>query len=346
MSLTPAYKFTVGGQLVDTTDEPQASTLVDLLVRLDMHVASNEFKLILGNIGHFTPEREDEGLIELGYADQEGELIQVAKGKVDVVEQGSTLDHIHGYSDAAILLRAFTDQTFESKTAGDIVKDLASQAGVDTANFESGIDFPAYVIDGQKSFYQHMQDLAVLCGFDLYFNSDNQLVFQQFSGGNQVHVFNHASHIIELKVDFSAPLSAKVEAWGESGSNNGNESWAWLTKDFSGLRGNAGGIANNGVPNNSSSLRLERSALRTGEAAQKAADAALTELGRQTMRGHLLSVGRPQVKLGDTIRLSGLPEDPLNQIYQVRGVTHRITKLTGFTTQVMFRSIDSNLAGF
>jgi hypothetical protein len=346
MSLTPAYKLTVGGQLVDTTDEPQASTLVDLLVRLDMHVASDEFKLILGNIGHFRPEREDDGIIELGYADQEGELVQVAKGKLDSVEQGSTRDHIHGYSDAVILLRSFTEQTFESKTAGDIVKELASQAGVDTANIESGINFPAYVIDGQKSFYQHMQNLAALCGFDLYFDSDNQLVFQRFSGGNQVHVFNHASHIIELKVDFSAPLSTKVQAWGESGSNNGNESWAWLTKDFSGLTGNAGEITNNGVPNNSSTLLLERPALRTGAAAQQAADAAFTELSRQTIRGHLLSVGRPQVKLGDTIRLSGLPEDALNQVYQVRGVTHRITKLTGFTTQVMFRSIDTNLAGF
>jgi len=341
MSLTPAYKLTVGGQLVDTTDEPQASTLVDLLVRLDMHVASDEFQLILGNIGHFKPEREDDGIIELGYADQEGELIQVAKGKVDSAKKGSTRDHIHGYSDAVILLRSFTEQTFESKTAGDIVKDLASQAGVNTANIESGINFPAYVIDGQKSFYHHMRDLAALCGFDLYFDSDNQLVFQRFSGGNQVHVFNHASHIIELKVDFSAPLSAKVEAWGESGSNSGNESWAWLTKDFSGLTGNAGDITNNGT-----TLLLEKPALRTGTAAQQAADAAFTELSRQRVRGHLLSVGRPQVKLGDTIRLSGLPEDELNLIYQVRGVTHRITKLSGFTTQVMFRSIDTNLAGF
>ncbi len=30
--LTPAYKLTIGGKVIDTTDKPQASTVVELMV--------------------------------------------------------------------------------------------------------------------------------------------------------------------------------------------------------------------------------------------------------------------------------------------------------------------------
>ena len=182
--IKPAYKLTIGNQLVDTTDKPQASTVVDLKVQLDMNVATDVFYLKLGNVGHFKPEREDDAVIELGYADDDNGLEQVISGQVDIVNQGSLEDLITGNSSAAILLNSFMDQTFENKTAGDIVQALASEAGVDVENADAGINFPAYVIDGQKSFYHHMKDLAGLCGFDLYLNSDNEIVFKKFINGN------------------------------------------------------------------------------------------------------------------------------------------------------------------
>ena len=338
MNLSPAYKIALGGQLIDTTDEPQASTLVDLTVALDMQVASDEFKLKLGNVGHFLPEREDEGVIELGYADDESGLVQVIAGQVDYVVQGSTIDRIHGYSAADILLRSYLDQTFENKSAGDIVSELAATAGITTASIDDGINFPAYVIDSNQSFYHHMQTLAQLCGFDVYFNSDNALVFARFTGGNRVHIFEHREHIIELDIAYRQAIAGKIEAWGESGSNNGDESWAWLTKDFAANSGSAG--------NSDPTVLLQRAALRTGTAAQSAADAAFTETTRNQITGTVKSLGRPQVKLGDAIRLNGLPESRFNQTYQVRAVLHRITKLHGFTTQIEFSSLEQNGGGF
>jgi hypothetical protein len=47
------------------------------------------------------------------------------------------------------------------------------------------------------------------------------------------------------------------------------------------------------------------------------------------------------VKLGDAIRLRGVPDESLNANFQVRSVTHRITKAGGFTTTVGFRAIGS-----
>jgi phage protein D len=354
--LTPAYKLTIrpgagdssgalgaltsalpgggGGKVIDTTDEPKASTLVDLLVTLDMDAAADSFTFTMGQVGTFRIQRDADVTIELGYADDDNGLTQVMIGAVMTAQPGLTTARIVGHSAMRKLLRTFVDQTYESKTAGAIVSDLADQASVDVEQADEGINFPAYVIDGRRSAYQHMRDLAELCGFDLYINADGKLVFEKFNGGKTVHVFEFTKHIVELDVQHSPPRAGRVEAWGESPTGSqGEDAWAWLTKDFSGTKGSEGA----GDP----VLLLERPALRTATAARTAARAAQTAIQRRTLRGRLVSFGRPEVKLGDAIRLAQLPDDSLNASYQVRSVTHRITKRDGFATTIGFRSIES-----
>lgn len=329
--LKPAYKLTIGERIVDTTDEPRASTLVDLLVALDMDAPADSFALVLGQVGGIAPARDDEARIELGYAD-DGGLTQVMAGKVSSVEPGLTAKRVVGYSAAATLLRTFVGQTYESKAAGAIVRDLAAKAGVEVDSAEEGIDFPAYVIDGRRSIYRHMHDLADLCGFDLYIGSEGKLIFERFTNGNAVHTFEYGRHIIELEALQTPPAAGTVEAWGESpGGGQSPEAWAWLTRDFAGSSGSAG----SGEPK----ILLERPALRTAEAAGRAAEAAHARIERRKMRGRLLVLGQPQVKLGDAIRLNEVPEEGLNGIFQVRSVTHRITKSGGFTTTIGFQAI-------
>ena len=53
-----------------------------------------------------------------------------------------------------------------------------------------------------------------------------------------------------------------------------------------------------------------------------------------------MTIGRPEVKLGDAIRLQAMADDSLNKSFQVRSVTHRIVKRGGFTTTVGFRAIE------
>jgi hypothetical protein len=187
-------------------------------------------------------------------------------------------------------------------------------------------------VDGRRSAYLHMHDLADLCGFDLYIDAEGQLVFKKFVGGETVHVFEFAKHIVELEVLRTPPQAGMVEAWGESPTGSqGDDAWAWLIKDFSSSKGSAGSGAR---------LLLERSALRTAAAARAAATAALTAIQRRALRGRLLTIGRPQVKLGDAIQLRGMADESLNKNFQVRSVTHRITKPRGFTTAIGFRAIE------
>lgn len=330
MLLHPAYKLTIGEKIVDTTDEPQASTLVSLSVALDMDIPADSFTLVLGQVGGFKPQRGDDARIELGFRDDS--LTQVMAGQVYSAEDGLTRRRITGHSAFQALLDATSAKTYESMTAGEIVQALAGDNGVPVARVEDGIRFPAYVIDPHTTAYYHMLELAGLCGYDLYCTSEGELVFAKFQRGEAIHIFDYTKQIIELEILRTPPAAGEVQAWGESPGSGGNaEAWAWLVKDFSSQRGAAG----SGAP----LLLLERPALRTAEAAKTAAEALQLHLARQTLRGELLSTGQPKVKLGDSIQLRNLPDDSLNTTFQVRRVEHRIDKTNGFTTRIGFRAL-------
>jgi len=296
-----------------------------------MDTPADSCQLVLGNVGRLRPQRDDELTVALGY-DDDSDLIQVITGAVATVEPGMTTTRVFGYSACTAVLATRVEQTFEGKTAGAIVRDLARQADQDVQAAEDGITFPAYVVDGRRAVYHHMQDLAALSGFDLYINPEGKLVFEKFVGGKAVHVFEFGKHIVDLDVVRTPPLAGQVEAWGESPTGSqGDDAWAWLTTDFSGSKGTSG---------TGTRFLLERPVLRTIDAARVAAEAALMAIKRRTLRGRLTTVGRPQVKLGDAIRLRGMLDDSLNTSFQVRSVTHRVTKMHGFVTMIGFRALE------
>src|SRR5687768_3471874 len=130
--LTPAYKLTIGNKVIDTTDKPQASTVVDLRVALDIDTPADSVTVLLGRVGTFTPQRDDAITVELGYAD-ENSLTQVTTGVIAELDPTLTHTRLVCYSPAFTLLRSFTDRTYENTKAGDIVKDLCTTARVDVA---------------------------------------------------------------------------------------------------------------------------------------------------------------------------------------------------------------------
>lgn len=352
MMLKPAYKLTFGsasdggvlgavsnlspvpiggsGKVIDTTAEPQASIITDLMVSVDMDTPADGFTFTMGQVGTFRPETGGIVIIELGY-DGDDELTQVMTGTIRAIESGLTTIRVVGHAAAEQMLYGCIDETFENKTSGEIVTRLADEGGVPVAEAEDGITFPAYVVDGQRSLYRHALDLAGLCGFDLYLNSDGELVFKQYAGGANQHVLAYGQHIIELNVWWTSPRFGTVEMWGESpGGSQSEEDWAWLTKDFSALKGVAG--------ENPPTRLIEKSVLRSRSAAHTASQALHTRMGREAIRGEVRLYGAPQIKLGDAIHIQDVPEAALNKVYQVRSVTHRISKLRGFTTTVGFRS--------
>jgi phage protein D len=330
--LTPAYRLLLGTHLVDTTREPRASTLVDMTVSLDLDAPVDAATLVLGQVGSFRPTRGDAAAIGVGYADRGETVDTVMTGTVDRVEPGLATNRVTIIGAAAPLLSTFVDETFEGRTAGAIAKELAARAGVPVSEAEDGISFPAYVVDGRRSAAHHLRDLAELSGMDAWAEPDGRLVMRAWNGGRTAHVLRHGRDLLEVEVRRAPPRAGRVEAWGESPTGSqGSGAWGWLTPDFRGSRGSAG---------TGSLLLLERPALRTRAAARTAAEAALFTVRNRALAGRLKIMGRATVRLGDALRLESMPDESLNRRWQVRSVTHRLTKAGGFTTEIGFRADD------
>ncbi|HVG45620.1 MAG TPA: hypothetical protein VM890_12855, partial [Longimicrobium sp.] len=214
--LRPAYRLTIGGRTVDTTDEPRASTLVALSVSLGLDAPADAATLVLGQVGGLRPRQGDDAVVALGYADDTPALATVFTGKVAAVEGGLPVARVTLEGALAPLLRTFVDETYESKTAGEIARDLAGRAGVAVAEAEDGPRYPAYVVDGRRAALDHLRDLAALAGFDAWADERGRLRFHPFRGGGGTHALRRGRDLLALDVRRGAPAAASVEAFGES----------------------------------------------------------------------------------------------------------------------------------
>ncbi|MEU3461968.1 hypothetical protein ABZ721_18755 [Streptomyces sp. NPDC006733] len=332
--LRPAYRITVGDQVIDTTIEARASTALELTVRLDLDTPADAVTLRQGQVGGLRAQPGDTMSVDLGYADED-KLVRVLTGSVVAVEPGLQTQRITGHSGGDTLLRTFMDRTFEDTTAGAIVRALATAAGLDVASVEDGPALPAYVIDGRRPVARHVRDLAYLAGFDTWVTADGKLVFEGFTGNRTVHRLRYGEHVLHAELRRSRPRAGSVQVWGDSPGAGGDESWAWLTKDFGPRHGTSGSAP--------PMLLIERAAVRTGRLAAAVAQAAAETLTEQALHGRVRIQGRPQLLLGQLIRLEGFPDragvDALEGTYQVRAVRHHLTKAAGLTTDVAFRSL-------
>lgn len=332
--LRPAYRIVVGDKVVDTTVEARASTAIELIVRLDLDTPADSVTLRQGQVGGLRAKPGDDLSIDLGYADED-QLFRVLTGSVVAVEPGLQTKRITGHSGGDKLLRTFVDKTFEDTTAGDIVRALASEAGIDVDSVEDGPPFPAYVIDGRRPIARHLRDLAYLAGFDTYLTAGGKLVFEGFTGNRTVHKLEYGEHVLQAELQRLRPRAGTVQVWGDSPGSGGDESWAWLTKDFGPRHGTSGTAK--------PMLLIERPAVRTSKLAGAVAASAAETLGEQAVHGRVRIQGRPQLFLGDLVRLEGFPDtagvDELEGTYQVRAVRHQLTKTAGLITDVEFRSL-------
>jgi phage protein D len=328
--LTPGYRLTLGERVIDTATDPAASPVLDLSVSLDLDTPVDACAVVLARDAVDPPARGDPAAVELGYSG--GGLTRVLTGAVATVDVGLTTTRVVLHSAGAALLRTRLDRTFDTATAGAIVRELAKASSVRVARADAGSTFPAYVVDGRRGAFDHLRDLADLCGFDVYVDPDGAIVFQRFDQGRTVHLFSRGQDVLGVDALTLRPAADAVEAWGESpGTGRGENAWAWLVKDFRPSLGTGGttGVA----------VLLERPSLRTAVAARTAAEAAAAAYRRRAQRGRLSCLGRPAVLLGDALRLRDVPDVDGTALWQVVAVRHRLSRRHGFTTAVDFRAV-------
>ncbi len=320
--LHPTYKLQIAS---DTLEPSTSDDVVSIYVNLSMDIPADIFEAILRMSDKSLKFKQDDDIsISLGYNQQ---IIGVFKGKVDTVKPEVSKLRVTGLNSIWKLINQRMNRLYEKQSAGKIVSDLAKASGVATGEIMDGISFPSYAVDDNKSSYEHIRELAKRCGFDVYVTSDNKLTFKKYSREN-VHTFEYRKNIISVDGYYYKSEFGSVKVFGESpSSTKGSDTWHWLTKK------EVEGMAGSGP-----ALLITDPVLRDKDTAEKVAKAKLNILNRNLLLT-IETVGKSEVKLGDTLEIKSMPDSNLNGDFQVRNVEHIFNKSEGFKTIIGCRSV-------
>ncbi len=313
----------------DTSDD---LTIINVKLGMNNASAPNYFEGVLrrrkGQDRGFA--KGDPVRISLGYRNNDdggngkSDLTDVFNGSIYSAKAQDTKIKITALTPFIKLCNLRLDRFYEQQSAGAIVKDLAHTADVSIDAASEGIQFPSYAISSSKSAYEHIIELAGLCGFDFYSTNKAKLVFRKYEA-RKTHLLEYGKNIINIhKVDQS--LSAgSVKVFGSSpSSSRGSDVWHWLTKKN--VQGSSG------IERGNTQLSIQSKAIRDEDTAKEVADVTLKRL--KSLMVVINTVGNAKIMLGDAAKIQGVPEQDLNGEFQVRGIEHFLSKSYGFTTVV------------
>lgn len=258
--------------------------------------------------------------ISLGYEDGISEVFQ---GKVANVTLNTFGISITAYDSIFTLCNTRRDKFYEQRTAGQIVRDIAAMGSIQVQDAEDGVRFPYYTIDSNKNTYEHLKDLSRICGFDIYCNSNDKLVFKKYKPEAK-HALDYGKNIIRISRSDIVNAYEGVTVIGESpASVGGPETSHWIKKES--MRSFAG--------NQEKALYFSNRVIRDEQTAKRIAEEKLDAIKFQVTT-ILELVGDPKIKLGDAVIVGGVPTKKANGEYQVRSVEHHFSKKEGFLTTV------------
>src|SRR5436305_3169958 len=230
------HRVTVGG----TAHSSGRSRLVGLRTQAALSTPVNSAWIALAPPAGVAVAPDDPVSVELGYGD---DLKTVFTGTVETVDWSIEQVAFRAAGAARALVNARLNRFFEKSTAGDIVSNLAGLLDVATGSVEPGLEFQAYAFSDGVTPRDGLRQLAERCGFDLYADVKDQLVFAKYTPA-KTHPFQFGVNVLSLRVDRPAETITGAEVYGESPSSfgQGQEAYSWLTKkDVKGVAGGSGG---------------------------------------------------------------------------------------------------------
>ncbi len=281
--------------------------------RLHLAIGAEAPKLALG----------DELKVALGYDDT---LHGVFTGTVLMLnEGGQNVLEILLCCGGHALAQSRQYLSFENQGLGDILKQWAEEASLESGTIENGPQYPFLAIDDSRSLWEWSSVLAAHAGAWVWTDSDNKLNFKK-PGESGNRSYGYGTDLISLRVSERGDLFGEVTVSGEgSAGSQGTPAWSWLTKRPDPISATAG----EGQPK-----RLyQNGALRNQEAAQSYSDALET---RAEQLRHVVKASVPgcaELGLGQTFDLTACPGGRGNGSYIITRVRHRYDN-RGFITEL------------
>lgn len=320
---TVHHRITIGS---DTWSAARNSRLLTLRCSSSLLTPVNECEIVMTSPVGINAEPGDPVEVAIGYTDESD---TVFTGIVGAAEAAMDRLVIRAQSTARHLTAARLDLFFEKTAAGDIISDLCGKLNISKGQIDSGIDLPYYALGSNQSAVEHAWYLAGLCGFDLFSDEEDKLVFAPRQGASRD--FQFGVNILALAVNNPAPGVSGVEVFGDSAAGKqGTDAAYWVAK--SAVKGKAGDEAGALIP-------VFAGAARTEDLAQKMA-AALLQQRAAKKHGSLKTPGNAALRLGDTIAVSDMPLESQNGNYTITGILHTINPVKGFISTLKIESTE------
>ncbi|WP_299440866.1 hypothetical protein [uncultured Rhodospira sp.] len=265
--------------------------------------------------------------LNLGAADA---LDPVFSGTVETVRKDHQAVVIEAREAPAPLLSARVNQSFVNQTIAAIVRGLAGEVSVSAA--ESDIQLSLYAVEGRRSVWTHLRELADMAGADLHCAPDGGLVFAPYGAG-ETHTFHKGIDLLSWETLAVAAAPAETYAVHGAGSRAGSDKWHWLDAEVKGADTGESRVVG---------------AFATKDAAEAATAAAAARAANAAVRARARLWGRPAVRIGDTVDLAleqaggGLLDAVAGALgglggaskppYRVVGLSHHMNREAGFVT--------------
>ena len=341
--LKPSFSLSIGS--LNSTDGNAVGGPRSLVVDRDMDVAADCLELVMFDRSEI--ELNDEVKVELGH---DGKRKTVFTG--DVVELRPAVVGVRvlalGKMNRLLTIRAAA--TFENQTAGSIVQDLISKAGLTAGTVDEGPTLPRFAMDQFASGYRYAKELADRLGYELYTDREGKVMFHALGAaaglagagilsaaagavggvlrvGGGGESYEYGKHLIAAAAQRRVSPSGSIAVGGESPmSSQGDTTAHWLTAESDSFRGSDG----DGDPKR---LVLDPLA-RTKDLADRFAAGYRATLTRASRQLFVTTLGRPSLELGDNVSVNGIPDGSANAGGYVQAIRHRFDDAFGFLTDL------------
>lgn len=310
----PSVRLTIGGRDLSAPEAALGAVQVDLGLNgtHDRMLAtlSPQSPFASASVG-------DDVVLALGYGD---ELVDVLTGAVSAIEWIPGGLVIEGLAATAALSSAFAAQPYIQQSVADIVNDLLSKGSAQAGEIEAPLVLHAYHVDERRAVWSHLVDLARLASCDLMADPSGAVIFRPARDGSADHTLRHGAELLAWSVGprDPGPAPAAIVPYGAA-SQSGADAWRLVVR------------APDGSP--PSEPTAVHPALRDKDGAKALADGLAAKRSRRQTAGHLLAVGDPDVRAGDLIEVSDLPDGNPGTLRAV-AVRHLLDGRSGFATRV------------
>jgi hypothetical protein len=258
--------------------------------------------------------------IHKGYPDghreaTDGSDTTVWTGTVSGVRGGAAYVALEGLSATSVLNRQRKSQTYVQQTVADIVRDLAAEVEIEA--LEADLELSAYAVDGGRTVWWHILDLARLTGADVSASPGGALRFTAPRSGAADHTFQFGSTLLAWDIAAVSPPEAATVVPHGAASEAGRQKWHWILNDPAGAGAEPARLVG---------------AFHSRAAAEALGKALEARAARATVRGWFTVVGHAELRPADLVELEGLA-GPTSGLYRVTALRHTFDGHTGYTTR-------------